>query len=98
MQDFNDIFKEVSNKNNVLKKILLMKDLKQIIKKIFDKYGFTSVEVVNVDLKTSTLFLYIENNYIKQEIIFKKKKILRDINNKLKYDKIINIKFSGGVD
>ncbi|WGS64754.1 DciA family protein [Marinitoga aeolica] len=98
MKDFNDIFREISHKDNVLKKVLMIKDLKQIIKNVFDKYGFTSVEVVNVDLKTSTLFLYIENNYIKQEIIFKKKKILKDINDKLEYDKIINIKFSGGVD
>ncbi|KLO21109.1 hypothetical protein X275_10385 [Marinitoga sp. 1197] len=98
MKDFNELFKELSNKNNILKKVLLIKDLKLIVQKVFEKHGLTSVEVVNVDLKTSTLFLYVDNNYIKQEIIFKKKKILEDINNILEQDKIKNLKFSGGVN
>jgi len=98
MKDLNDIFKEISQKNNVLKKILMIKDLKETIQKVFDKYGLTSVEVVNVNLKTSTLFLHVENNYIKQEILFKKNRILKEINNNIQYDKIKNIKFSGGVN
>ncbi|KLO25181.1 hypothetical protein X274_00900 [Marinitoga sp. 1155] len=98
MKDFNELFKELSKKNNILKKVLLIKDLKLIVQKVFEKHGLTSVEVVNVDLKTSTLFLYVDNNYIKQEIIFKKKKILEDINNILEQDKIKNLKFSGGVN
>ncbi|GAB6189554.1 hypothetical protein JCM30566_12940 [Marinitoga arctica] len=97
MKDLNDIFKEISKSNNVLKKILMIKDLEEIIKNTFNKYGLTSVEVVNIDLKTSTLFLYVENNYIKQEILFKKNMILKEINSNIQYDKIKNIKFAGGV-
>ncbi|SHE53205.1 Protein of unknown function [Marinitoga hydrogenitolerans DSM 16785] len=97
MKELNEILKDLGRQNNVLKKVLMIKDLKNIIKNVFEKYGLTSVEVVNVDLKTSTLFLYVNDNYIKQEIVFKKKRILIDINNKLEYDKIKDIKFSGGV-
>jgi hypothetical protein len=96
MKDINDIIKELSKKNNVLKKVLLLNNLKNIVKNVLDKYSLTSVEVVNIDLKTSTLFLFVENNYIKQEILFKKRKILNDINSNLDLDEIKYIKFTGG--
>ncbi|KAF2956381.1 hypothetical protein AS160_06660 [Marinitoga sp. 38H-ov] len=98
MRDINDIFKEISKKNNILKKVLLLNDLKNIVNNILEKYGLTSVEVVNIDIKTSTLFLYVENNYIKQEILFKKGSLLKDINKNLINDKIKYIKFTGGAN
>lgn len=98
MKDLNDIFKEVSSKNNILKKIFLIKDLREIVNDVFNKYGFSSVEVINVDLKTSTLFLYVKNNYLKQEILFRKHKIIKTINDRIENIELKNIKFAGGVN
>ncbi|AEX84716.1 hypothetical protein XO10_01675 [Marinitoga sp. 1135] len=96
MKEIKDILYELSSKNNVIKKIMLLDEIKNKISAILDKYNFTSVEVVDIDLKTSTLFLYVENNYIKQEILFKKNKLIKEINNSLQIDRIKSIKFTGG--
>jgi len=91
-EKFEGVLKQLSKKNLVYKKIYIIKKLREELPKYMPENLSKHVTVKNYLLKEKVVEIACENNYVKQEILFREKILLNALNSILENETINRIR------
>lgn len=91
-EKFEGVLKQLSKKNLVYKKIYIIKKLREELPKYMPENLSKHVTVKNYLLKEKVVEITCENNYVKQEILFREKILLNALNSILENETINGIR------